>query len=287
MIPLELLDRWLESRLDDSAREWLAGACQRVAAGGPGKDLYLAFGTARRKVGTADLALDAAELAAANDARRGFRPALWSADQAARARLLLALPPLAPEALARTIDRLSEDADLGELVALYQALPLLPHPEAHRARAAEGVRTNMKPVFEAIALRNPYPAEELGEPAWNQLVVKCFFMGSPLHLVDGIDGRVNVALGRMLVDLARERWAAGRPVSPEVWRCVGPVADGSQLANLDRAIVTGTGIDRAAVALGARHNPNAEALFIAKDRLIGPALAQFPTWDAIAAAVHG
>jgi hypothetical protein len=200
---------------------------------------------------------------------------------------LLALPPIGEKDLTRAIDRLCEDGDLGELVALYRSLPLLPHPAAHRARAAEGVRTNMKPVFESIALRNPYPSEELDEAAWNQLVVKCFFVASPLHLAFGLDARVNVTLGHILVDLARERWAAGRPVSPELWRCVGPVADGAQLADLERAIATGTDLDRAAVALGARHNPNAEAVLFANSRVIGLALARYPTWDAVFAALSG
>jgi hypothetical protein len=282
---LDLLDAWLRDRLDAGAHAWLEGACRRVADKGPGPDFYLAFGTAKRKVGAADLALGESELAAASGVRRGFQPALWSMEQAARARLLLALPPLTPADLTRAIDRLCEDGDLGELVALYQALPLLPHPAAHRARAAEGVRSNMKPVFESIALRNPYPSEELDEAAWNQLVVKCFFVGSSLHLVDGLDGRVNVALGNILADLARERWAAGRVVSPELWRCVGPLADGAQLADLGRAIATGTDLDRAAVALSARHNPNAEAVLFAKSRLIGPALTRYPTWDAVAVAL--
>lgn len=286
MSAVDLLDAWLAARLDGAAREWLGGACRRVAENGAGPDFYMAFGTAKRKVGTADLALTEGELSAANEARRGFLPALWSTDQAARARLLLALN-LSPADLTRAVDRLCEDGDLGELVALYQTLPLLPHPAAHRARAAEGVRTNMKPVFEAIALRNPYPAEELDEPAWNQLVVKCFFVGSPLHQVYGVDARVNAALGRILVDLARERWAAGRAVSPELWRCVGPVADGPELATLERAIATGSELDRAAVALGARHNPNAEAVLFAGAHVLPPALSRYPTWDAVAAALPG
>ena len=287
MTPAELLDAWLRARLDAGARDWLDAACHRTSEKGAGPDFYVAFGTARRKTSTADLAPSSDELARASAARRGFRPALWSIDQTARARLLLALPPQNEQDLTRTLDRLCEDADLGELVALYQSLPLLPHPAAHRARAAEGVRTNMKPVFESIALRNLYPSEELDEAAWNQLVVKCFFVGSPLHLVEGLDARVNVALGHILVDLARERWAAGRPVSPELWRCVSPVANGADLAALERALDTGSDLIRAAVALGARRNPDAAALLAARSAVVGPALARYPEWEAVVAALPG
>jgi hypothetical protein len=158
------------------------------------------------------------------------------------------------------LDGLFDDADLGELVALYQSLPLLPHPEAFVERAAEGIRSNMKAVFEAVALRNPYPADRLSEDAFNQLVLKCLFVESPLHLVVDVDRRVNSALARMLVDYAHERWAAGRPVSAELWRCVGPVADGTLLDDLRHVLVRGTQPERLAVALSCTSNSLTSAL---------------------------
>ena len=136
----------------------------------------------------------------------------------------------------QTLDQVFAAADVRELVALYQALPLLPYPEKLGDRAAEGIRSNMSAVFNAVALNNPYPAEYLDNLAWNQMVLKALFIGSPLYLVQGLDERANPELARMLVDYAHERWAAERDVSPELWRCVGKFANNEMLADLERVL---------------------------------------------------
>jgi hypothetical protein len=115
-------------------------------------------------------------------------------------------------------------------------------------------------VFEAVALRNPYPADHLPEEEFNQLVLKCLFVESPLFLVHEVDRRVNPALARMLVDYAHERWSAGRPVSAELWRCVGPVADGALLDDLRRVLERGTDRARLAAARSCASNSQASAL---------------------------
>jgi len=80
-------------------------------------------------------------------------------------------------------------------------------------------------------------------------VVKAFFIGSHLWPIQDLDRRGNPRLARMLVDLAEERWAAGRPVSGEVWRCVTPHADAAGVAALVHAFETGGDKERLSVAL--------------------------------------
>jgi hypothetical protein len=63
----------------------------------------------------------------------------------------------------------------------------------------------------------------------------------------------------VLVDYAHERWAAGRPVSPELWLCVGPFADGRMLDDLERVVSTGTPEERSAAAAALRASPAAGA----------------------------
>ena len=114
-------------------------------------------------------------------------------------------------------------------------------------------------VFEAVAHRNPYPAEQLPEPAWNQMILKTLFIGSTLHPVVGLDRRANPVLARMLRDYAHERWAAGRPISHELWRCVGPYAKGDMLQDLGRVLEKGTEPERAAAALALAASPDPAA----------------------------
>jgi hypothetical protein len=113
----------------------------------------------------------------------------------------------------------------------------------------KGARTNMKAVFNAVAHHNPYPAENFDEAAWNQMVLKALFIGTPLWPIQRLDERANPALARMLCDYAHERWAAGRAVSPELWRCVGRHADERALSDLERGIETGEPMERQAAAL--------------------------------------
>ncbi len=277
--PAELLRTWLQQRLDPAASEWFEGRLDAVREGEP-QALHLAFGLVPRKTGKADLALPKLELLKAEDARPGWNPSGWSVDHAARTLLLLTFPPEDRDRYLETLDKLFSAGEVGELVALYQALPALPHQEAHVARAAEGLRTNIKPVFTAVAHRNPYPTERFDDARWNQMILKCLFIGVPLAPVIGIDERANPALARMLCDYAHERWAAGRSVSPELWRCVGPAADDRALEDLARVLRDGHEPEReaAVLALSASGHPAAKALLDEHRDLAAAAKSGRLTW---------
>ncbi len=279
----DVLAQWIARRVPADAAAWLDKQRQRVAEG-DFKALALGLGLIPRKLGKADLELTAQDLSAAASLRPGWDPSTWSVDQAARGLLVLEWPPGEAADDVATLDKLFAAGEVGELVALYQTLPLLPHPASHRARAAEGVRTNMRSVFTAVAHRNPYPSEQFDDDQFNQMVLKCLFIGVPLDPIVGLDQRANRPLATMLSDYAHERWAAKRTFSPELWRPVGAFADEATLNDLARALEDPDSLHQqaAALALHSAQTPAATAILARRPELAAQATAGQLQWAAIA-----
>ncbi|MHB8267933.1 EboA domain-containing protein [Bradyrhizobium sp.] len=252
---LKLADEWISQKTDDRGIAWFRGAVRDVTHAANERALGIAVGLVPRRLGKADLALPAAELARAGALRPGLDLSDWSIDQLARVALMAASHSGDEAAFASRFDSFCATAEINELIALCRGLPLYPNPVLIEPRAREAVRSGMKPVFEAVAHRNPYPRETFSEDAWNQMVVKAFFIGSTLWPIQGLDQRANPRLARMLVGLAQERWAAQRPVSGEVWRCIAPHADGEGVAALAHGWTTGNDRERWAIALALQMAP--------------------------------
>jgi len=280
--PIRLLEAWLDRQLHGEARDWLHQQRADVAAGAGDRSLFLAISFVQRRLGKADLALEAADLEAANAARPGWNPADWSVDQAARILLLLEGGGKG-EAFAVKLKKLMATSDIAETITFLRGLPLYPDPTLHLARAREGARSSMRPVFEAVAHNNPYPVEQFDQNAWNHMVLKALFVDSTLHPIQGLEERANAELAAMLRDYAHERWAAGRPVTPELWRCVGRFADADALADLEKVLATGAARERqgAALALAACPKAEAKALLAAAPDLAASIADGTLTWQAL------
>lgn len=182
---------------------------------------YIAFSKAVRIFGKNKLNYTSEQIKKAQELRKDWTPPS-SVDKAVRLLILLEIPVNNETIYMGTLENLFGSGDVGELVALYSSLPLLPYPEKLITRCTEGIRTNMGEVFEAIANDNPFPAEYLSEDAFNQMVLKCLFVGKPLYKVTNLHHRLNKKLALMASDYAHERWAAQRKVNPELWQLVAP-----------------------------------------------------------------
>ncbi|MGB7305653.1 MAG: EboA domain-containing protein [Burkholderiaceae bacterium] len=233
-----LLLEMLYKQLGETERAWLAQQQTGLAADPSDANLHIALGMVPRKLGKADLNVTQADASAATAAIPGWDLTGWSVPDAARAVLLASLPDDG-KAFAARFKSLCQTADVAESVGLFRSLPLAPSPGLLQDVVADGLRTNMKAVFEAIAHRNPYPREHFDEHRWNHMVLKALFIGSRLAPIQGLDERANPDLSRIMRDFAHERWAADRPVPVEIWRCVGPFAvDDDALADLKRVLAS-------------------------------------------------
>src|SRR5699024_12678527 len=122
---------------------------------------FTAFSDAHRNAGKSKLDMTDKEKKEANGIRTGWQPEYWSVDQLARLYLVLSIAEREKEAFLSLLEKTFISSDMSEGVALYQMLPVLPYPGALKKRAAEGIRSNISAVFDAVELRNPYPADRM------------------------------------------------------------------------------------------------------------------------------
>jgi hypothetical protein len=207
---MNLLRRGLARSSTADALTWLDAEIERQEAGVDERKLIIALGMAGRKVGRVDLSLTEDDKLEARAVRMGWQPERWGTDEAARAAILLATYTGDDAAFAGRVDRLCGNAEVTELIAYLKAFAIFPAAKQLHDRAREGVRSAVKPVFEAIACHNPYPLDYFDRAAWNQMVVKAVFVGASIENIVGIGERANPDLRQMLRDLISESHAAER-----------------------------------------------------------------------------
>lgn len=193
---------------------------------------YITFSTlpqylkAKEASYTKELLKQAAEL------RKNWDLSTWFLDQIARVYLMLLFAKFRFEDFNTTLGTIISAADAHELITIYQAFPLFPCPERLLLHATNGIRCNMISAFNAIAVNNAYPADYFDDIAWNQLVLKSLMVDSPIEKIIGLKRRANLSLAHALMNTARERLAAHRPIKLELWYLIGVAADQEILAEL-------------------------------------------------------
>jgi hypothetical protein len=242
----QLLGSIIQRHVFPDTWNWIA---ERKTAAISSSAFNTAFAAMPRKTGKALIQITEEEKKQLQRLRPGLTINNWSIDRLGRIWLLLHINPPDEEKYFQSIDNLFLAAEMNELVALYSALPLLPYPERWRKRCADGIRSNIGDVLQAIVCNNPYPSEQLDEKAWNQLVLKAFFTEKPVDEIIGLDERANQELASILSDYAHERWAAGRAINPLLWRCVGKFINASFFPDIQRIANSENQREREAAAL--------------------------------------
>ncbi|MEQ8808427.1 MAG: EboA domain-containing protein [Imperialibacter sp.] len=274
----------IESSVSKDAWQWLQEKSGDISSSETGSSLNVAFAAIPRKVSKNHLSLSEGAVTDIQQIRPGFQITNWSIDRLCRVWVLIHVPAASKTNYLARIQNLFLAAEMNELVALYSALPVLAYPEAWKAQCAEGIRSNIGDVLEAIMCNNPYPSEQLDEAAWNQLVLKAIFTEKPLHSIIGLDDRANLELANTLSDFAHERWAAHRAVPPMLWRCVGPFINEKTIGDMERLVLSVDSTEReaAVLACGASQFPAATELLDRNKQLNALVKSGDISWESIA-----
>ena len=217
--------------------------------------LNMAFVFIHRKTGHNPVAVSAGDEQALINLVPGFSVNNWTIDRLCRLWILLQIPINNQEVYCKKIEGLFSNADMNEQSALYAALYFFAYPHKWQQRCAEGIRSNIGTVLEAIMYNNPYPAKYLEEKAWNQLVLKAFFTEKDINRIVGIDERSNKDLAVTLLDYASERWAAHRVVHPQLWRLLTNFVDEAALPYFKKLLLSDDEKENKAAALALYHSP--------------------------------
>jgi len=243
----KLLALIIERNVSQETYTWLLDKATQSANKDNNYQFNLTFTSIPRKTGKKEVVAGDADIKNINILIPGFTVKRWTIDKVSRVWLLMNLETTDKDHYITRIENLFPQAEMNELVALYSALPVLAYPEAWILRCAEGIRSNIGTVLEAIMYYNPYPAAYLNEAAWNQLVMKAFFTDKNVNNIIGLDERTNQNLANILFDYVEERWAAGRIVNPQIWRLTGKYMDESHFYMMEKLFANE--IDQQAAAL--------------------------------------
>ncbi len=245
----EVLTTIIEKNLNKESFLWLVEKAKLSVDKNNSYQLNLTFTSIPRHTGKEEVTLEESDLKEINSLLPGFMVERWTIDRLCRVWLLMQLDSNDKEVYINRIENLFPQAEMNELVALYSSLPVLDYPETWKLRCAEGIRSNIGIVLDAIMYQNPYPAKYLDEGAWNQMVLKAFFTDKNVNKIEGLDERSNQNLANTLFDYVEERWAAGRTVNPQIWLLTGKYIDESHFYMLEKLMKQGNETDQKAGAL--------------------------------------
>jgi hypothetical protein len=206
----EALEERLRQQLDQEQAAWWSQALDR-AGHGTVEELLGIYTAASRVLGRAPWSTgDGAD---ASDV-----PSHWTLEDAGRLLFLLTRHGQSNDADQFAADATAcyEQGDTREQQSWMRAVALLPDAKRYLPLVVDACRTNILPLFEAIACDNAYPARHFPERNFNQLVLKALFNNVALARILGLAERANPELARMAGDYAAERRAAGRSVPGDI-----------------------------------------------------------------------
>lgn len=231
-----VLQTVLKSTLPLEDSQWFSDQLALVAIEKSNRSVDLSFGLCTRRLGKTRPHFNQLQLRELDKHLPGWQVSDLGVDAIARMLIIASFQDATQ--LAAQVTRLLKHADLHEQLALYRGLPLFKTSSELNDRLADGLRSNVSDVFNAIAHSNPYPAWYLDTHRFNHLVLKALFIDSALAPIVGLTQRNNEELARMLLETVRERYTASRSVSDEVWSLAIPYMTDAQRREFNMEIAS-------------------------------------------------
>ncbi len=245
--------------ISDETRQWLQEKAAGIQTENTSHILNSTFVMVPRKTGNKSLMAPVEITEKISVLAPGFTLQDWTIDRLTRFWLLMQIPSSNKSLYHNKIDTLFNAAEMNEQVALYSSLFILNYPADWQSRCAEGIRSNIGTVLEAIMYNNPYPSQNLDENAWNQMVLKAFFTEKYVNRIIGLDERANAELASILIDYADERWSAHRTVNPQLWRLLSGFIDEPMIPYFQKLLNSNLLADNQAAALACYRSSNEAA----------------------------
>lgn len=248
------------NKLLEKEISWLDKNVQLVAKEESGKTFLMTFSLIFRFIASEEVKWSTDELLFLEKIYPSFTETIWSKHSICRALLMTKLPQ---ENNKKILTKLGATLGVNAQQDFYKGLFFVENASALTFLIEDGIRTNVTDVFDAIALNNPYAVNFLTDDAWNQLVLKAIFMERPLYKLYRLTKRNNKKLALMLNDYIKERWSAGRTVSPEVWQLMLNYEEKELIETLKKASTSNNELERKAVELILQKKPFNAAIWVA------------------------
>lgn len=178
------------------------------------------------------LILNENDIKRAHSIYRGWQPEKWSLIEAVRILFNLTVIYKTDNA-EKVLSHAYQLPELNEQVAFLKGMLLYGGTEFFLNCAREAVRSNIRPLFAAIALFNPFPTDNFSEDEWNNMILKAVSWNYPLRDIYSAVTRDNIALAAMLYEYAKEQMGAKRPVSDDLWKYIDAYTNENKFPDFD------------------------------------------------------
>jgi hypothetical protein len=237
----ELIKEYCLNELqDEKTKSWLD---QKLHSIKTDQDFFISFALINKKIPRDHLQLSPAQIQTIHLKYPEFNIENWTLDQLCRFSLLMYYSLLSVKSLTKLISV----ADTREQISIFKSITYLENASHFTPIVVNGIRTNIVDIFDAIALKNPFAASYFSQDEWNQMILKAVFMERPIYQIKNIDQRKNEKLAHILFDYARERWAASRRVTPELWRMISGYITEKLFVEMIKKIAEGNSSDQKAM----------------------------------------